>query len=82
VDTRSKIGSVTGFAIGLTITMGILVAGPFTGAALNPARHFGPALAAHHWVSGRWEIYWVGPLAGGFLAGLLYDTFFLKKADA
>jgi MIP family channel proteins len=81
VDARSKIGSLAGFAIGLTITMGILVAGPFTGAALNPSRHFGPALAAHHWVSGRWEIYWVGPLAGGFLAGLLYDTFFLKKSD-
>jgi MIP family channel proteins len=81
VDAKSKMGSLAGFAIGLTITIGILVAGPFTGAALNPARHFGPALAAHHWVGGRWEIYWVGPLAGGFLAGLLYDTFFLKKSD-
>jgi glycerol uptake facilitator-like aquaporin len=69
---------VAGFAIGLSITLGILVAGPFTGAALNPARAFGPALASSHWQN--WGIYWVGPLAGGFLAGFLYDSLFLKKA--
>jgi MIP family channel proteins len=78
VDERSSFRQVAGFAIGLTITLGIFVAGPFTGAALNPARAFGPALASAHWQN--WGIYWVGPLAGGFLAGLLYDSFILKKS--
>jgi MIP family channel proteins len=78
VDERSSFRPVAGFAIGLSITLGIMVAGPFTGAALNPARAFGPALASSHWQNHG--IYWVGPLAGGFLAGFLYDSLFLKKA--
>ena len=77
VDERGVFRSIAGFGIGLTITLGILVAGPFTGAALNPARAFGPAVASGHWTSQG--IYWVGPLAGGFIAGLLYDSIFLKK---
>jgi MIP family channel proteins len=79
VDERGAFRSIAGFAIGLTITLGILVAGPFTGGALNPARAFGPELASRHWLN--WGIYWVGPLGGGFLAGLLYDSLFLRKAD-
>ena len=78
VDEKGTFKSIAGFGIGLTISLGILVAGPFTGGALNPARAFGPALAATHWAN--WGVYWVGPLAGGFLAGLLYDSLFLKKA--
>jgi len=66
-----------GWAIGAVYTLGILVAGPFTGGALNPARAFGPALVTSHWNSQG--IYWVGPLAGGFLAGLIYDSLFNKK---
>jgi glycerol uptake facilitator-like aquaporin len=77
VDEKGTFRAIAGFGIGLTITLGILVAGPFTGAALNPARSFGPALAASHWAN--WGVYWVGPLAGGFLAGYLYDSLFLKK---
>lgn len=77
VDERSSFRPVAGFAIGLSITLGILVAGPFTGAALNPARAFGPALASSHWQNHG--VYWIGPLAGGFLAGFLYDSLFLKK---
>lgn len=80
VDERGTYRSIAGFAIGLTFTLGILVAGPFTGGALNPARAFGPALASGHWLN--WGIYWVGPLAGGFLAGLLYDSLFLRKSEA
>lgn len=79
VDERGASRSVAGFVIGLTITLGILVAGPFTGGALNPARAFGPALAAHHWLNQL--IYWVGPLGGGFLAGLLYDSLFLRESE-
>jgi len=78
VDERGTFKSIAGFGIGLTITLGTLVAYPLTGAALNPARFFGPALAATHWA--HQGIYYVGPLAGGFVAGLLYDTLYLKKA--
>ena len=77
VDEKGTFRSIAGFGIGLTITLGIMVAGPFTGAALNPARAFGPALASSHWASQG--VYWVGPLAGGFVAALLYDSLFLKK---
>ena len=80
VDEGGTFRSIAGFGIGLTITLGILVAGPFTGGALNPARAFGPALASGHWLN--WGIYWVGPLAGGFIAGLLYDSLFLRKPNA
>ena len=78
VDEKGAFRSISGFGIGLTITLGILVASPLTGAALNPARFFGPALAATHWA--HQGVYWVGPLAGGFVAGLLYDSLYLKKA--
>lgn len=69
--------SLSGFAVGLVYTIGILVAGPFSGAALNPARAFGPALASSHW--SNQGVYWVGPLAGGFLAGLIYDALYSRK---
>ena len=74
VDVRApKIG---GLAIGLTITLDILFGGPFTGAAMNPARTFGPAL-----IGGQWDhhyVYWIGPLLGGALAGLVYGRFLIK----
>jgi MIP family channel proteins len=78
VDEKGAFRSIAGFGIGLSITLGFLVARPLTGAALNPARAFGPALAATHWA--HQGVYWVGPLAGGFVAGLLYDSLYLKKA--
>ncbi len=73
IDSRS----LSSFAFGLVYTIGILVAAPFTGAALNPARAFGPALASTHW--SNQGVYWVGPLAGGFLAGLIYDAMYARK---
>jgi MIP family channel proteins len=78
VDERGAFNKIAGFAIGLTITTGALFGGPFTGAAVNPARAFGPALAANHWANHG--VYWIGPLAGGVAAGWLYDTLFLTKA--
>lgn len=57
---------LAGVAIGLVLTFDILMGGAVTGASMNPARTFGPALAslnfANHWV------YWVGPIAGGLIA--------------
>ena len=74
VDRRApKLG---GLFIGLTVTTGILVAGPVTGGALNPARHLGPALfAGGEFLAQTW-LYWVGPLLGGAVAGVLYRSVF------
>jgi MIP family channel proteins len=79
VDERGTFKSIAGFGIGLTITMDILAGGPLTGAAMNPARAFGPAFAMspRHWTNHG--VYWVGPLIGGVLAAFLYDSLFLKK---
>jgi MIP family channel proteins len=62
---------VGGFAVGLVLWAGIIVGGPLTGAALNPARAFGPALVAGQWVAHA--VYWVGPLLGGIVAGLVWE---------
>jgi MIP family channel proteins len=78
VDERGS-RSLAAFSMGLTIAVGVLVAGPFTGGALNPARAFAPALVLHHWLNQL--IYWVGPLGGGFLAGLVYDSLFLRQPE-
>jgi MIP family channel proteins len=74
-DNKGAFNKIAGFAIGLTMTMDILFGGPFTGASMNPARSFGPALAAHHW--NNHGVYWVGPLLGGIIAGWLYDRLYL-----
>lgn len=70
MDRRApKLG---GLFIGLTVALDILMGGPISGAAMNPARHLGPALlggpAEHFW------IYWVGPVCGAVAAALLYKT--------
>jgi MIP family channel proteins len=77
VDDKGAFNKIAGFAIGLTVAMGVLFGGPFTGGSMNPARAFGPALASHHWANHG--VYWVGPLAGGVLAGWIYDSAFLRK---
>lgn len=63
--------SVYPFAIGLSITVGILAIGPFTGAALNPARGFGPALVGGDW--GGLATWLIGPLLGGALAWAVHQ---------
>jgi MIP family channel proteins len=75
VDERGR--RVAGLAIGATVTLDILFGGSLTGAAMNPARVFGPAVAANFWKSHY--IYWVGPLLGGALAGLVYRVFIERK---
>lgn len=76
VDSRAP-KAAAGLAIGLTITLDILMGGYFTGAAMNPARALGPALVNGHWA--QQAVYWVGPLIGGIAAGLLYESVFLKS---
>ena len=76
VDARAP--RIGGLAIGLTVTLDILFGGPFTGAAMNPARTFGPALASGHWAN-QW-IYWVGPLLGVALAGIVYGRWLIKPS--
>ena len=75
VDKRAPKG-LYGLAIGLVLTFDIFMGGALTGAAMNPARAFGPAL-----VSGLWTnhlVYWIGPLIGGIIAAVLYSTLLLK----
>ena len=71
---------IGGFAIGLVLLFDILVGGPLTGAAVNPARAFGPAVIAMEWVAQG--VYWVGPLLGGAVAALLWGKILLPKEDA
>jgi MIP family channel proteins len=66
-----------GFAAGVALLAASIFALPFTGAAFNPARTFGPALATHHWTNHG--VYWVGPLLGGVLAAVLYDKIYLSE---
>ena len=77
-DPRGAFASIAGLAIGLTITLDILVGGPLTGAAMNPARAFGPELVAGEW-SDCW-VWYVGPLAGGAAAALAYEALYLRPA--
>ena len=78
VDSRApKIG---GLAIGLTVALDIMFGGPLTGAAMNPARTFGPALVSGHW--NNHIVYWVGPLLGGAIAGLIYGRFLIKESTS
>ena len=68
---------VGGFGIGLVLFFDILVGGPLTGAAMNPARAFGPAL-----ISGTWYgqmVWWVGPIAGGIIAAQLWHRVLLDR---
>ena len=62
------------FAIGAALGMAVMVFGPLTGAGLNPARAFGPALASGDWGGADTFIlvYVVAPLVGAVVAGLLY----------
>ena len=76
VDPGGAFKSIAGLAIGLTITMDILAAGPLTGAAMNPARALGPELVQNVW-DDFW-VYLVGPAAGAALAALLFDRLYLR----
>ena len=70
-------GVMPPLAIGFTVLIIHLFAVPLTGAGVNPARSFGPALVSGTWAN-HW-IYWVGPLMGGAVAGLLYEHVFMNR---
>ncbi len=73
-----KAGGHAGMAIGLTLVFTILMGGPVTGASLNPARSFGPAIATGDFTN-LW-LYFVGPILGGIVAAVLYNAV-LKPQD-
>ena len=70
VDERGP--RIGGFGIGLALLMAMLVGGPLTGAALNPARAFGAACASGVWTD-HW-LYWVAPMLGGAAAARVYHS--------
>jgi MIP family channel proteins len=77
IDPRApKIG---GLAIGLAVAADILMGGPLTGAAMNPARWFGPAIATGRFDD--WYVWWIGPLLGAAVAALLYRFAFEARAE-
>lgn len=73
MDTRG-LRNFAPLAIGLAVLVENLFGIPITGASMNPARSFGPALITWEW-SNHW-LYWAGPLLGGALAGLTYKHVF------
>lgn len=74
VDPRAP--KVGGFAIGLTVFVDVLLAGPLTGGSMNPARTFGPALAGGFWQNDL--VYWIGPIVGAVIAALIYEYVILR----
>lgn len=69
-DTRA-VGAPAALAIGFTVALDALWGGPISGASMNPARSFGPALVAGIW-TGHW-MYWFAPIIGAIIGALLYQ---------
>jgi aquaporin Z len=76
VDPGGAFKAIAGLAIGLTISIDVLMGGPLTGAAMNPARAFGPELVGNFWGEG-WT-YLLGPVAGALIASLAYEYLYLR----
>ena len=70
-DTKA-VGQLAAIMIGAAVAVNALWGGPISGASMNPARSFGPAL-----VSGLWNVqwlYWIAPSLGAILGALLYQV--------
>ncbi|HTS72652.1 MAG TPA: aquaporin [Gaiellaceae bacterium] len=78
-DPRGAFRMIAGLAIGFTISLDIFMGGPYTGAAMNPARAFGPELVQGVW-SNAW-VWYVGPALGGVAAALAYEWLYLRQAE-
>jgi MIP family channel proteins len=79
IDDRGVFKAIAGLPIGLVLTFDILMGGLLTGASMNPARSFGPAL-----IAGKWSDFWVyliGPVTGAILAGALYWFVYLRDRE-
>ena len=76
MDERGPYAKTAGLTIGLVIAFDIMAFGPLTGAAVNPARWLGPALAAGAW--DNWFVWIVGPVAGAIIAAVLYSMVFMR----
>jgi MIP family channel proteins len=79
VDDRAPKG-IYPLAIGLTVALGVMAIGPITGGAMNPARAFGPSLAANHWANHA--VYWIGPMVGGAAGAAVQHFLLMKKPEA
>ncbi len=77
VDPRHP--QIGGFGIGLVVMVDVLVGGPLTGAAMNPARAFGPAVAGNYWSNHL--VYWIGPILGAIIASLIYGYILMPHED-
>ncbi len=76
---RKGLTHLAPIAIGFVVLVDHLVGIPLTGASMNPARSFGPAVVANFW-DDHW-IYWLGPLIGAAVAALIYEFVFLQREE-
>jgi aquaporin TIP len=76
VDPRGAFAQISGLAIGFTIALDIYMGGLLTGAAMNPARAFGPMLVSDTW--NNWWVWYIGPCAGGVIAAAAYELLYLR----
>lgn len=77
-DRRAPAG-FAGIAIGLTLTLCHLIGIPVTNLSVNPARSTGPAIFAGGWALQQLWLFWVAPIIGGAIAGLVYSGLFEEK---
>lgn len=79
IDSKKGMTHLAAFAIGMAVLVDHLIGVPMSGASMNPARSFGPALVANFW-DDQW-VYWLGPLIGAGIAALVYEFVFMSRDE-